>query len=107
MVCKLPDHSLKNLGKGNSPGLKGVGNNQVIGPIAIGIRRTMECIDIPIAVFEYFRESVISDMLAGRETALQAEKKIIPINTATQLVNKMAIVYPIIAMMLNTKSDFR
>ena len=30
VVCKLPDHSIINLGKGNSPALKGVGKNQVV-----------------------------------------------------------------------------
>ena len=64
----------------------------ITGPSDIGIRRMMECNDIPMAVFLFFNVSVISDILAGSDTALQAEKKIIPINTAIQFVNSIAIV---------------
>ena len=44
-----------------------------------------------MAVFLPFKALVINDMLAGRDTALQAEKKSIPMNTATQLVNITAM----------------
>ena len=73
-----------------------------IGPKAMGMRLTRECIDTPMVRLFRGRASATRLMLAGSEMAVHERKRTAPRITAVQLGMRMTMVKPAIAMMLNT-----
>ncbi len=75
-----------------------------IGPRAMGMRRTNECIETPMVRLFMGKTLAIRLMVAGREMAVQERKKTAPTSTACHSGISMTKRNPHMAIMLNTSN---